>query len=251
MIGLLVVGLVFVPGGLLPGGLSAQARTITPSEVIQRVEANQVHDTMEAAGTMVIRDRFGERTKTLRSWAEGDERMLIEFTNPEERGQKILRLEDELYLFFPDAEETIHLQGSALRDSIVGSDFSYEDLTGEQSLLDDYTPTGMETVQLEGRTQYLITLEAKERGVAYPRQKMWVDAELFVPRRVEYYSLSDRLLKTMEIAEVRSIAGKNVPVHFIMEDKMKRNSSTEFSMENLAIGGRLPAGIFSLEELSW
>ena len=232
-------------------GLAGPAAALTPEEVIGRVEANQVHDTMRAEGFMVITDRFGRREKSLQAWAEGDERMLMEFTNPEERGQKILRLDDELYLYFPEAEEVIHLQGSALRDSLLGSDFSYEDLTGEASLLDDYRTTGMETVDLDGRPHYRISLEAKKRGVAYPKQTMWVEAERFVPRRAQYFSLSGRLLKEMEVTEVRSIGGKNVPVHFVMQDKMKRDSSTEFGFRELEIGVRLDEELFSLEELSW
>jgi outer membrane lipoprotein-sorting protein len=229
------------------GALSA----ITAEEILREMEANRVHRTERAEGSMIITDRFGSRTKTFVLYAEGADKMLIEFTNPEERGQKIMRLEDEIYLYFPDAEEVIRLQGSALKESVMGSDFSYEDMTGERELLDLYRARLLDTVADGGRRLYVLELEARERGVAYPRQKIWVDAERLVLDRAEYYALSDRLLKSLEVLEVMQVAGKNVPSRLIMRDEMKKKSSTEFAVSSLRINEPLPAGIFSLESLSW
>src|SRR4030042_3495303 len=117
---------------------AAAAFPQSAEEIVRRLEANQRFRTQEAEGSLIITDRFGSRTKTFLSWAEGQERMLLAFTNVEEKGQKILRLKDEIYLYFPEAEEVGRLQGAALKESGMGSDFSYEDLTGETSLLDLY-----------------------------------------------------------------------------------------------------------------
>jgi len=220
-------------------------------DIVRRMEENQRFRTQEAQGSLVITDRFGSRTKTFLSYAEGQERMLLAFTNPEEKGQKILRLEDEIYLYFPDAEEVIRLQGSALKESVMGSDFSYEDLTGEKSVLDLYTVRLLGSEQLEGREQHLLELKAKGRGVAYPLQKLWVDAAQLIPRKAEYYALSGRLLKTLEVLETRQVAGRAVMSRAIMRDAMKKNSSTEFRVDRVKLDEALPKNIFSLEALSW
>ena len=107
---------------------------LTGEEIIRKMEANQVHKSARTTGAMSITDRFGTRVKTFKVFALGEEKTLLEFTNPEEAGQKILRIDDEIYLYFPEAEEIIHLQGAALKDSVMGSDFSYEDLTGGRDL---------------------------------------------------------------------------------------------------------------------
>lgn len=219
--------------------------------IVRRMEDNQRFRTQEAEGTLIITDRFGSRTKTFRSYAEGRERMLLAFTNPEEKGQKILRLEDEIYLYFPDAEEVIRLQGAALKESVMGSDFSYEDLTGEKSVLDLYDVRLLGTEPIDGREQHLLELKAKGRGVAYPLQKLWVDALQFIPRRAEYYALSGRLLKTLEVLEVRQVAGRSVLSRAIMRDALKKNSSTEFRVSRVKLDEPLPKNTFSLEALSW
>jgi outer membrane lipoprotein-sorting protein len=240
---------------LLAAGLCLAAASmisaLTAEEILREMESNRVHRTETAEGSMIITDRFGSRTKTFELYAEGEGKMLIKFTNPEERGQKIMRLNEEIYLYFPDAEEVIRLRGSALKESVMGSDFSYEDMTGERELLDLYRPRLLDTVTEGGRKLYVLELEARERGVAYPRQKIWVDAENLVLSRAEYYALSNRLLKSLEVLEVMRVAGKAVPSRMIMRDEMKKSSSTEFVVSSLRVDEPLPPGVFSLESLSW
>jgi len=238
---------------ILTLGLAAalNAAAITAEEIVENVEANEINEAERIEGSMTISDRFGSRVKTFVSYAAGADKMLLEFTNPEEKGQKILRLEDEIYLYFPEAEEVIHLQGSALKESVMGSDFSYEDMTGEGDLLDQYRVTLLGEDTIDGRRHYHLELEAKKRGLAYPRQEAWVDAETWVTTRVDSYSLSGRLLKEMELGDIRQVAGKYVPHYIIMRDAMKKNSSTEMHIETIDLQADLPPDIFSLEELTW
>jgi len=238
---------------ILAFGLAAalSLSAITAEEIIEKVEANEINEAERIEGSMTISDRFGSRVKTFISYAAGEDKMLLEFTNTEERGQKILRLKDEIYLYFPEAEEVIHLQGSALKESVMGSDFSYEDMTGEGDLLDQYEVTLLGEQMVDGRRHYHLELKARKRGLAYPKQEAWVDAETWVTTRVDSYSLSGRLLKEMELGDIRKVAGKYVPYYVIMRDAMKKNSSTEMRIEAIDLQAELPPDIFSLEELTW
>jgi outer membrane lipoprotein-sorting protein len=238
---------------ILAFGLAAalNVSAITAEEIVEAVERNEINEEERIEGSMIITDRFGPRVKTFVSYASGADKMLLEFTNPEERGQKILRLEDEIYLYFPEAEEVIHLQGSALKESLMGSDFSYEDLTGEGNLLDLYKVTLLGEEMIDGRKHYHLELKARKRGLAYSKQEVWVDAEYWVMTRANAYSLSGRLLKEMELGDIRKVAGTYVPHYVIMRDAMKRNSSTEIRIEALDLEAELPPDVFSLEELTW
>ncbi|RKX77828.1 MAG: outer membrane lipoprotein-sorting protein [Spirochaetes bacterium] len=233
----------FSPAAVLMG--------ITPEEILERMLENQVHDTARIEGKMIIQDRFGKKTVTFVSWSRGEDNALIEFTSKYEAGQKILRNEDELYLYFPDAEEVIRLQGAALRQSVLGSDFSYEDMTGEKDLLDSYKVTLLGSEEVDGHDCYKLQLEAVSRNVPYPREILWVDKELFIYRKVHKFSLSGRLLKEMRITRFTRQNGKVIPVELLMEDKMKKNSSTEFIIQKIEIGIPIPEEKFSLRELTW
>ncbi len=236
---------------LVPAVASAETGPLTAEEIIRRMERNQVHESARSEGKMLINDRFGRKVITFISMAGGEERSLLEFTSRQERGQKILRTEDELYLYFPDAAEVIRLQGAALRDSVLGSDFSYEDMTGEGDNLEDYEVELIRTEEVEGHSCYKIQMEAKRRSVPYPSQTVWVDTELFVFRKIHKYSLSGKLLKEMYAEEYVQQAGKIIPVHMVMKDTMKRNSSTEFIIEEIDLDADIPDSTFSLEELTW
>ena len=168
----------------------APAFAQTAEDIIRRMEANEVHQTAHAVGSMVIHDRFGDRTTRFESWAEGEDKALIEFTSAAEAGQKILRTDDQIYLYYPDAAELIRLKGSALRDSVMGSDMSYEDMTGGKGLLSDYEVTlaGMEDV--DGISCYRIDMEAKSRDVPYASQTLWIDAQRYFTRQAHMYARS-------------------------------------------------------------
>lgn len=224
---------------------------LTAQQIIQRMQANEVHDSAYAEGRMIITDRFGTRTSTFRSWSRGQHDSLIEFTSPEEMGQKVLRTRDAIYLFYPDAAEILRIQGAALRDSLLGSDISFEDMTGGRDLLNEYQVRLLGTETVNGVSTYKVELTARNSRVAYPKQILWIDTDLFVTRRAHRFSLSDRLLKEMDVLEVQTQQGRTFPTRIRMRDALRSNTQTIMEFQRLDLGVRLPANIFSLEELSW
>ena len=230
---------------------AAPVLALTGDEIIRRMERHERHDSVHSTGSMEITDRFGTRTKTFISTALGDDRSLLEFTNPEEAGQKVLRLEDEIYLYFPDSEDVIHLQGAALRDSVLGSDFSYEDMTGSSSRLDDYEVVleGME--EIEGHETYRLRLTAKRRDVVYPVQVTWIDSATFVARRVELFSRRGRPLKRLAVTDFREVGDKMIAVRLEMSDFMKKDSLTVFVIDTVSVDEPVDENLFSLEELTF
>jgi outer membrane lipoprotein-sorting protein len=244
---ILIIGVIVAMTAAIASPLYAQSA----EQIIMKLEDNRIHETVKVEGKMIIEDRFGRKVSTFISYGRGAEESLIEFTSKAEQGQKILRTEDEIYLYYPDAEEIIRMQGAALRESVLGSDFSYEDMTGEKSLLDSFTPTLLGTETVNGHACYKVELEAKSRNVPYPKEIIWVDKELNVGWRVHKFSLSGKLLKEMDVLEIEQIKGKQIPVHMQMVDTMKKNSSTEIIFDDIQINVNLDPTLFSLEELTW
>ena len=224
---------------------------LTAAEIIEKMEANQTHSTSIIEGRMIITDRFGDRESTYIAHSEGADRFLVEFTSRDEAGQKVLRREGSLYLYYPDARETIRLQGAALRDSLLGSDVSYEDMTGGRGLDEDYRFNLLGRERVGGHDAYKIELEARGANVPYPKQIMWVDSSEFVLRKSEQYARSGRLLKELEVLETMTVNGLTFPSRIKITDKTRRSSGTEMIIEEAEIGVDLPRNIFSLEELTW
>ncbi|MBN2735603.1 MAG: outer membrane lipoprotein-sorting protein [Spirochaetales bacterium] len=229
----------------LTGALFGQ----TAEEIIKRMESNQIKDTAYSEGKIIVKDRFGEKITSFNSWTKGEELSLIEFTSRAERGQKILRTEDVIYVFFPDAEEVMPIGGAALRDSVVGSDLSYEDMTGDKGLLDSYDVALLGSEAIDGHDCFHITMKAKSPTVPYPKQDVWVDKKIYAWRLVRKYSLSDRLIKEIKINTIENIEGSYIPMDMTIQDKLKKNSSTRFIIEKIQFNIKIDESFFSLEEL--
>lgn len=224
---------------------------ITADQIITALDANTHFASSHSTGTITTVDRFGEKTSTFEAWSKGEHTSLIEFTSRAERGQKILRTSSSLYLYYPDADQLIRLQGAALRQSVLGSDLSYEDMTKEGSTLASYRATllGEETV---GEVLcWVVKLEAKSRSSAYPVQTLWIDQEHIVVHKALYSTAAERPLKEMEVIELMEINGFLVAKESRVVDLLKRNSHTIMRVESLEVDLPLPDSLFGLENLSW
>jgi len=232
-------------------GVAHAAFAQSADNIIRQLEENQTHATSIIEGRIIINDRFGERESSFISYNRGEEESLLEFTSAAERGQKVLRTENEIYLYYPDAAEIIRIQGAALRESLVGSDVSYEDMTGNRGYLDDYRATiaGRETIA--GFPTTIVELTAITEDIAYPRQLLWIDSNRYTLLKSEQYALSGTLLKSSETKRSITQNGKIFPVHIVISDALKRNSQTEVILTEIDIDATLPRNIFSLEELTF
>jgi outer membrane lipoprotein-sorting protein len=224
---------------------------MTAQQIVQAMDELETFEQSYSEGQIITTDRFGEKKSTFRAWSQGTHDSLIEFTSVAERGQKILRTSGQLYLFYPDAEELIRLQGAALRQGMLGSDISYEDMTGERDTLSDYTAELLDTEQVQGKSCYVIKLTAKTRTVAYPIQKLWVDTETFMVWKGEFSTQSGRLLKEMEVLQTMTVDGRTLAQITRISDKMKRDSATEMHIDLLDLSVDLDPTIFTLQNLTW
>ena len=209
----------------------------------------QRFDTMYSEGTMITTDRFGEKKSQFKSWSRGSSEFLIEFTNVEELGQKILRIKDELYLYYPDAEEIIPMHGSALKQSMFG-DISYEDITEGKNTLDKYDVklAGSDTV--DNVECWVIDMHARSRNVPYPRKVLKVGKTDYVMREAEYYARSGRILKSLKVERIKTFDnGKSVITAMVLEDKLRHGSNTRLILEKLEISPVLDADLFTLRSL--
>ncbi len=158
----------------------ASAQTLSGEEIMKQVDRNRFYERIEYNGKMTIKKDNKIRIKLMHVYAEGSERAFIEFTNPEDKGTKYLKLSGELWMRFPDAEDTIKISGHMLRESMMGSDFSYEDVMENEELLKKYSVKVLGGEFFNNRNCYLLELIAKEKNITYAKRKLWVDKENFV-----------------------------------------------------------------------
>ncbi|MFA6508708.1 MAG: outer membrane lipoprotein-sorting protein [Treponemataceae bacterium] len=235
---------------LTVSGSCVSAQSLTGPEIMKRVDANQSVTSISYSGTMEI--DLGNRVlvKEMKAVALGDTKSFVEFTNPEDSGVRYLKVDKNLWMYFPAEQETIKISGHLLKEGMMGSDVSYEDALESGELADKYEIALLGKETLNGREVYVLDLKAKVKNVPYDRQKWWVDAERFIVLKSEMYAKSGKLLKESGTLEVRQFGKRWYPVKVRMEDKLKKGGGTVFAMKDLEFDVKLPSDQFSLRRLS-
>lgn len=225
------------------------AQTLSGEEIMKKVDKNRFYERIEYNGKMIIKKDNKTRVKLMHVYAEGSEKAFIEFTNPEDKGTKYLKLSGELWMRFPDAEDTIKISGHMLRESMMGSDFSYEDVMENEELLKKYSVKVLGSEIINNRDCYLLELIAKEKNITYAKRKLWVDKENFVVLKSQLFSLSGKLLKESVMENVKKYDDRYYATKVTMMNKLVKNSSTIFEMIDIKFDVDIPDNIFSKRSL--
>jgi outer membrane lipoprotein-sorting protein len=221
------------------------SETMSGEEIIKRVDKNRIFERIEYNGKMVIKKKDKVRNKLMHVYAEGEEKALIEFINPEDAGTRYLKLSDELWMYFPDAEEIVKISGHMLREGMMGSDFSYEDMVDNEGLLKKYSITVTGSEIIDERDCYVLELNAIEKKVTYAKQKIWVDKDRFVTLKGQLFARSGKLLKEILSEKVQKYGDRYFPTKVTMINKVVKDSSTMFEMEDINFGVDIPDGVFT------
>ncbi len=230
--------------------LAVNLFALTPKEILDRVDKNMVYRTIKYVGIMTIKKgRRKPRVKKFKAVAKGRDKVFIEFINPGDRGTKYLKLGDELWIKGTYAERADKISGHMLRESMMGSDFSYEDTMENEKLIDKYNVKLIGIERIKGKECYKLELISKVKKISYPKRIVWVDKNNFIPLKEQFFALSGMLLKEMNILEIKKIGVKFVPVKIKMENKQRRNSYTILEMKKVVIDAPVSNSVFSKRNL--
>ena len=244
---LALAGMLALRGALAAG---AGAQELDAAAILARVDANQAYSTIRYEGAMEIRSGSRSKTKSMLAWAEGSDKALIEFTNPEDRGVRMLKLGKNLWMYFPSERDTVKISGTLLRQGLMGSDFSYEDMMESENLKSLYDVKLIGREAIEGRDCYVLQLAARGGEVSYAARKLWIDAERFVAARAELYAKSGMLLKVSRTLAVQKIGARYFPSSVEFSDALKKNSRTVVTMTSLVLDAPIDQAKFSLQALT-
>lgn len=216
-------------------------------ELLKKMDKVMASDTQKLTSKMIINTNRGSRTIETRSYTKGEDYSFTEYLAPaREEGIKMLKIGDNLWIYDPDADRTITISGHMLRQSINGSDLSYEDMMSDETLSDDYKATTKGEEIIFDRACWVVELTALKVGVAYPTRKLWIDKERYLPLLGEYFAKSGKLLKRMEIREVMQTDGRWFPKEMHYQDVLnKKSKGTSFIIESVEFDVEIPKYIFT------
>ncbi|MEW6515531.1 MAG: outer membrane lipoprotein-sorting protein [candidate division FCPU426 bacterium] len=219
-------------------------------EIVRRIDSNESFKTESFQATMTIQKGSRTLTKVFFGFGQREGRKsFMEFTNPEDRGVKYLKLDNEMWIFFPDADDVMKISGHMLRQGMMGSDLSYEDMLENESLEERYQAVLLQDETVDNRACNVVELTAKRPDLTYERQKIFVDQERFVPLRLELYARGGRLLKRMSQEEVTRIGDRWVPLRITIQDLRRKDSKTVVAFQEIKFDVALPKDVFTKQYL--
>lgn len=220
------------------------------NDILLKVDRNMSSKNRIFESTMIIHGKRTSRTVTSKTYSEGTLKSFTEYLSPaSDKGTKMLKLEGQLWIYSPSADRTIQISGHLLRQSVMGSDLSYEDMMDDRKLTDIYAAEIMGKERIGDRATWLVELTAKVSDVAYYKQKMWIDAERFIPLKQELFGKSGQLLKRTELSDVKNIQGRWFPTTVVYKDMLKEGNGTEFKMTGVKFDQDIPEHIFTKASL--
>lgn len=227
---------------LFLGSLKAQ----NADQILEKVDANMSSKNRIVESEMIIHGKRNSRTITSLSYSVGDKKSFTEYLSPaRERGTKMLKLENKLWIYSPSTDRIIQISGHMLRQSLMGSDLSYEDMMDDRKLTEVYSATVIGEEDIDGRKCFILELKAIVADVAYHTRKMWIDAERFVPLKEDLFAKSGKLLKQTTLSNVKKIQGRWFPTTMVYKDMLKQGSGTEFIVISMKFDQEIEEYIFT------
>ncbi|MEW6220920.1 MAG: outer membrane lipoprotein-sorting protein [Thermodesulfobacteriota bacterium] len=178
----------------------------------------------------------------------GDQKYFIAFQRPADVKDMTLMVhkypaqDDDRWLFVPAINMVRRIAAQDKRSSFVGSDFTYEDVSGRDVASDTHTLLGEEKVGEADCHKVKSTPNAGD--VDYADRISWIDKRTFLPLKEEYYDLKGAVIRVFAAERVEVVAGIPTVVRRSMRN-LQTGHRTEVEFSQVAYGIGIEDSLFS------
>jgi outer membrane lipoprotein-sorting protein len=244
---------------LLPPGVFAQAPSA--DDVMERAHRVQFYsgNDMKAKAMMRLvtkegQQRVREFMMLRKNIGQGSEqRYFIYFYSPADVRDMTFMVwkhpprDAERWLFLPALNMVRRIAANDKRSSFVGSDFSYEDVSGREAEEDTHTLVREDT--LDGRAVFVVRSVPKdERSVDFGYLLSWIDKENYALRREQYFDKRGEPYKVFTADEVKQVEGLWTILKRTMKN-VQNGHQTEVTFSQIEYNVGVPNDLFSERSL--
>lgn len=142
---------------------------------------------------------------------------------------------DKRWIYVPAVDLVKPISADDKNSSFVGSDFSYEDVSGRHWTEDTHALKG--DGEIDGKAVYIIESIPKEEYKGFSRKVSYIDKSILLPLKEEYFDKRDKLIRVFTANKIEEISGIPTVTVRSMEN-LKKNSKTivEFTSIQYNIG---------------
>lgn len=193
---------------------------LTADEVMKKSQAESLYQGKDFKARVMMKliskggaVRIRELTMLRKNYGEpgGDQKFFMYFFQPADvRGMTFMvykypARDDDRWLFVPAINMVRRIAAQDKRSSFVGSDFTYEDVSGRD--IEDDTHSILKEEKLGGKDCYVIKSTPKASDMDYSYKISWIDKVNYLPFKEEYYDRKGELYKVFTVDEIKNIKG--------------------------------------------
>ena len=247
-----------LPAFLILCSLSAGAAEI-PEVIRSCMQQNLPETTSAQSIELRARDRSGyeqvlEADVYWRRYAGDQARVMMYFREPVDiRGARFLVVQkqpqNDMYIYMPALFKVRKVTSRNISNSIMGTDFSYEDFERLQGMLSDLRAEQFPDETLAGRPVYVLMSYPPETS-GYVKVATYIDKESCVPLRIDLYGAGHELRKQLSVkpSDIQHQDGIYYPRELVIKD-LTQKTQTRLIVHDLTIGAPLGDDLFDPEKM--
>jgi outer membrane lipoprotein-sorting protein len=231
--------------------VSLSAAEPTAQELVKEAEDLMRGQSNIGTMTMIITTPHWERTMTMDYWERGKDRSLVKITAPaKDAGTVSLKVDQNMWNYIPSIEKVIKVGPSLMMQSWMGSDFTNDDLVRESSISRDYNAsiTGKQSTP-DGDVYILDLIPKPEAAVVWGKITAYVRAAGHIPIKYEYYDEKGKLIRVMDLSDIKQMGGRTIPTVWTMIPKTKEGHKTVIVLDKIQFNVPISDDTFSLSKL--
>jgi len=199
---------------------------------------------------MVIHRPSWQRSMTMEAWTKGTSKSLIRITAPaKDEGNGTLKNGRDMWTYNPKVNRVIKLPPALMSQAWMGSDFSNNDLSKSDSILNDYTHTQVGTETSDGHTVYVIkSMPDPAAPVVWGMQMLKIrDDHILLSQ--EFYDEELKPVKKITVEKIQMLGGRMFPKVWKMQEHGLDDQYTLLRYHRLEFPDDLPERLFTVQEL--
>ncbi len=202
--------------------IMANTQLPTGEQVAKNINARNEGISQSRNMQMILTDKRGKErireTISYRKYFGDEKRTVIHYLTPRNVKKTAFLTfdypdvdkDDDQWLYLPAMRKVRRISASDRGDYFLGTDFTYEDIKKESKVtLEDYTRKTLRKEVLNGNPSYVIEATPVNADVAeelgYGKVIQWVDKNIWMTRKSEFYDTRGKLLKTTLFKDIKQI----------------------------------------------
>ncbi len=167
------------------------------NELLRKIDENLMPESYESYRKLINEEPDGTAKEYLFYTVKKDkDKVAMLYIEPaSDRGRATLRLDENMWMYIPNVGRPIRITSM---QSVIGGVFNNSDI-----MRLDYNTEYDAEILKENEKEYVLNLKAKTKTVAYDHLKMWVIKKELIVTKIECYTASEMLLKTLEFKEMK------------------------------------------------